>query len=91
MKANKFNKSKIMKEAHYWRSVLGYTMSEALSMAWRNAKTKVRLNEEAKVKNEADRLMRENRAKNTRVANMSYLANTLTDYYNRGSRAYYGD
>lgn len=91
MKANKFNKSKIMKEAHYLRNVLNYTMSEALSMAWRNAKTKVRLNEEAKARNEADRLMRENREKNARVADMSYLANTLIDYYNRSSRAYYGD
>lgn len=86
-----YNKSRIMKEAHYWRSVLGYTMSEAMKMAWKNAKTKVRLNEEAKVRNEADRLLREKVAKNTKVADMSHLANSLTNYYSRGNGAYYGD
>jgi len=41
-----------MKEAHYWKKILGYTMSESMKMAWRNAKSVVRRNEEAKVKNE---------------------------------------
>ena len=71
-----------MKEANYWKKVLGYTLSESLKMAWRNAKTKVRLNEEAKTKNEQYEKMFAERAKNTKVVDMSYLANTLTNYYN---------
>lgn len=86
-----YNKSAIMKEAHYWRSVLGYTMGEALSMAWRNAKTAIARKEKAKREYEADQKMRTERAKNTKVADMSYMVNTLTNYYNRGSNAYYGD
>lgn len=91
MKTSKYNKSAIMKEAHYWRAVLGYTMSEALAMAWRNAKSAITREKEAMRKYEADQAMREERAKKTIVADMSHLASSLVDYYNRGSSAYYGD
>lgn len=86
-----YNLSKIMKEAHYWKKVLGYTMSDAMKMAWRNAKSVVKRNEEARIKNEQYEKMFAERAKNTKVADMSYLANTLTNYYNRGNGAYSGD
>lgn len=86
-----YNKSKIMKEAQYWKKVLGYTMSEALKMSWKNAKRAVAIQVEAKIKNEQYEKMYADRAKNTKVADMSYLANTLTDYYNRGNGAYSGD
>lgn len=86
-----YNKSKIMKEAHYWRRVLGLTMSEALKMSWRNAKTKVRKETEARAKSEAYKVMKQNEANNTRVSDMSYLADSLTNYYNRGNGAYFGD
>lgn len=80
--ASKYNKSEIMKEANYWKKVLGYTISESLKMAWRNEKTKVRLNNEARIKNEQYEKMFAERAKNTTVCDMSYLANTLNNYYN---------
>lgn len=86
-----YNKSAIMKEAHYWRRVLGYTMSRCLKMAWNNAKTQIRLKEERIAKNEAYRIMKEKQAKNTIVTDMSYLANSLSSYYNRGSGVYFGD
>lgn len=76
-----YNKSKIMKEAHYWKKVLGYTMSESMKMAWRNAKSVVKRNEEAKAENEAYNKMYTERAKNTKRCDMSYMANTLTNYY----------
>lgn len=80
-----------MKEAHYWKKVLGYTMSESMKMAWRNAKRAVAIQVEARIKNEQYEKMYAERAKNTKVCDMSYLANTLTDYYNRGNGAYSGD
>lgn len=76
-----YNKSKIMKEAHYWKKVLGYTMSESMKMACRNAKSVVKRNEEAKAENEAYDKMYAERAANTNVCDMSYMANTLTNYY----------
>lgn len=77
-----YTKSKIMKEAHYLRSVLGGTMSEALKMAWKNAKSVVRRNEEARVANEERERLYKKRIENTRVVDMSHLANTLINYYN---------
>lgn len=84
-----YNLSKIMKEAHYWKKVLGYTMSEALKMSWRNAKKAVSIQVEARAKNEVYEKMYAERAKNTKVSDMSYLANTLTAFYRSG--AYTGD
>lgn len=82
MKTKKYNKSEIMKEANYWKRVLGYTMSESLKMAWRNAKKKIAIQEESKKKNEQYEQMYIERAKNTKVCDMSYLANSLINYYN---------
>lgn len=84
-----YNLSKIKKEAHYWKKVLGYTMSEALKMTWRNTKKANTIQIEAKTKNEQYEKMYAERTKNTKVADMSYLANTLTAFY--GSGAYTGD
>ena len=88
MKAT-YNKSQIMKEAHYWRKVLGYTMGKALSMAWSNAKSVAAANNN---RVERAKIVAQNaayRAKNTESVDMSHLSRSLKNYY--ANHAYNGD
>ncbi len=81
MKTSKYNKSAIMREAHYMRKVLKLTMSEALKMVWNNAKIVI-ANKEARIRKEQEYTkMAEVKAARIKMADMSYLANTLTSYY----------
>jgi len=87
----RYNKSEIMKEAHFNKKYSGMTMSEALKRAWSVAKFYVLKDEESEKEIRIDNEIKEFQKKNTRVSNMNYLANTLNNSYNRGSSAYYGD
>lgn len=88
---SRYNKSEIMKSAHFDVKYSGMTMSQALKRAWSVAKFYVQKDEESERELIKDNEIKGIQKKNTRVSDMSYLANTLNNSYNRGSSAYYGD
>lgn len=72
----RYNKSKIMKEAHRLMRVEGYTRSQALTLAWDKAK-----------RSEYYLIIEVREPK--RKVNMNVLANNLTNYY--ANNTYSGD
>ena len=87
----RYNKSEIMKSAHFDVKYSGMTMSQALKRAWSVARFYVEKDEESEVAVKEDNEIKAFQQRTTRVSNMNYLANTLNKSYNRGSSAYYGD
>lgn len=89
MTSKSYNKSSIMREAHYMRKVLGISMSDALKMTWNNAKTVIARRIESLKKEKEYQALKARQKINTKVADMSYLANSLHSFYQ--SRAYQAD
>lgn len=74
----KYNKSKIMKLAHHLRKYEGYTMSQALKMAWSQAK-----------RSEFYIIVEKSNVSRSFGYDVNNYADSLIDYY--ANRCYTGD
>lgn len=103
MKASKYNKSEIMKNAHNlykFNKSFGWSFSRSLSLAWSNAKQAI-VNAEVEARNEAIRAMWKAQAEAKRMteieaerarfeaSGMDLHTYAMISYY--GERRYYGD
>lgn len=100
MKADKYNKSEIMKEAwelYRFNRSFNWSFGRCLTTAWRNAKQRI-INAEVKVKNEAmwkarveERRQDKIKAEKAKIeaSDMDVHTYFMTEYYNRNG--YQGD